>query len=281
MKKRIIAIILICVMLFSLYIPVYAKEENIIENSIVELLSMDDTKICYYETIEGDRVFLQYVDGILTQKNTLPHGNAGTIIRETISSTGKVEIDAISSSDYINKNEVAASLATKATSTGVINYRAAIDTGYVYYGLRCTCEQDIKNSTYTIRSYIGSLVDLVTILVSSTNLVASIGTTVIKRICVSAGISIVGGMLTDALSTTVSCKRTDYKWTLVDTSSVGHTKTVYGYKYYVADSEYYTGNTYYEGYVPKDWGVQALAVGFHNEMFTYAYWDVVSWGALS
>lgn len=33
----------------------------------------------------------------------------------------------------------------------------------------------------------------------------------------------------------------------------------------------------YEGYVPKDWKTQSLAVNFHNEMFTYNAWNVVGW----
>ena len=35
--------------------------------------------------------------------------------------------------------------------------------------------------------------------------------------------------------------------------------------------------TYYEGYLPKEWKTQALAVWFHNEMFSYSVWDVVGW----
>ena len=32
-----------------------------------------------------------------------------------------------------------------------------------------------------------------------------------------------------------------------------------------------------KGYTPKDWGTQGLAVWFHNEMFGYTTWSVVSW----
>lgn len=42
-------------------------------------------------------------------------------------------------------------------------------------------------------------------------------------------------------------------------------------------SNYHTGDTYYEGYVPADWGTQALAVWFHNEMFAYSAWGVEGW----
>lgn len=70
-----------------------------------------------------------------------------------------------------------------------------MENGLVYYGMRCSYTKSSTNSTYTIRSYIGTLVDLVSILVSATNLLAKIGTSFIKRVCISAGITIAGGNL--------------------------------------------------------------------------------------
>ena len=251
------------------------------ENAPEVVFDMGDTQIEYYETSSGDRIFLQYVNGVLTQKNTLIHGKVDIVEREFFDSNGRSQTsmkDIINPSDYITATleEEILQPAPRA-SLGTINYRAIIDTGYTYYGLRCSYTTTNQNSTYTIRSYVGTVVDLVSILVSATNLAASIGSTVIKRICVSAGIAITGGVIKSALSTTVACVKSTYKWTLVDTTLSAHSKNVYGYKYHVTDSNYHTGDNYYEGYQPSDWRTQALAVWFHNEMFAYSVWDVVGW----
>lgn len=75
----------------------------------------------------------------------------------------------------------------------------------------------------------------------------------------------------------VSCIETDYIWTLTDTADPHHTKNVTGAKYYITDAKAAEkGRTYYEGYTPNDWGTQAIAVWFHNEMFGYTAWETVS-----
>ena len=49
-------------------------------------------------------------------------------------------------------------------------------------------------------------------------------------------------------------------------------------KYYITDTKSAAKDkTYYEGYTPNDWGTQAMAVWFHNEMFGYTAWEVVNW----
>lgn len=251
------------------------------ENAPETVFDMGDTQIEYYETSSGDRIFLQYVNGVLTQKNILPYEQPDIVEREFFVSNGYSRTsakDIIRPSDYITTTyEEEVLQPTPRASLGTINYRAIIDTGYTYYGLRCSYTTTNQNSTYTIRSYVGTVVDLVSILVSATNLAASIGSTVVRRICVSAGIAITGGVIKSALSTTVACVKSTYKWTLVDTTLSAHSKNVYGYKYHVTDSNYHTGDDYYEGYQPSDWRTQALAVWFHNEMFAYSAWDVVGW----
>ena len=49
-------------------------------------------------------------------------------------------------------------------------------------------------------------------------------------------------------------------------------------KYYITNTKSAAKDkTYYEGYTPNDWGTQAMAVWFHNEMFGYTAWEVVNW----
>lgn len=160
---------------------------------------------------------------------------------------------------------------------GTINFRAIVSTGYTYYGLKCSYSYSSGNSTYTIKSFAGKLVDLVSLVVSAISLPSSIASTALKKICVSAGISIVGGALSSALTTTMACRKTSYIWTLTDTTNSSHTGKMYGYKYYITDSEYNTGNTYSDGWTPDEWKTSGLASSFHDHMFSYSAWDVVSW----
>lgn len=65
---------------------------------------------------------------------------------------------------------------------------------------------------------------------------------------------------------------------IVDTNNSAHRKNVSGFKYFITDKKSKAKNkTYYEGYLPKEWKTQALAVWFHNEMFSYSVWNVVGW----
>lgn len=92
------------------------------------------------------------------------------------------------------------------------------------------------------------------------------------------GITVASGMIKNAVTDTVSCIKTQYTWNLVDTTAASHQKNVYGYKYYITDVKSAAKTTInYEGYVPKDWKTQSLAVNFHNEIFTYNAWNVVGW----
>lgn len=273
--KRFLSVFIAFCLIINLPITTCATSND---TKMEMVLSLDDTEIFYYESEDGTRVFLQYVDGILTQKNAFHPNYPDIIHRELYSSSKETKHDTIHASDYITVSTGLVTHQPQPRATlGTIRYRAALDTGPIYYGLRCSYTSTNSNTTYTINNYVGTLVDLVSILVSATNIVASIGTTVIRRICISAGITIMGGWIKSALSTTVSSAKTDYTWTLVDTTDSGHTKNVYGAKYYITDSNYHTGETYYEGYVPDDWGTQALAVWFHNEMFTYSAWGVEGW----
>lgn len=172
------------------------------------------------------------------------------------------------------------SLASKAAKTlGVIKYSStATGSGKKEkYGLKCTYTSSTGNGTYTIKSFAGKVVDLITLIVGAINLPKAFASTFIKRVCVAAGITIVGGAIKSKLSTTVACKKTKYTWKLVDTTDANHKKKVYGYKYVVTDSKYHTGETYYSGYKISDWKKRSLAVNLHHEMFAYSSFTVEGW----
>jgi len=165
------------------------------------------------------------------------------------------------------------------TLAGTINYRAIIDTGYVYYGLRCTYDANVIGpTTYTINGYVGTVVDLVSIIAGAFTIPIPIVGPYVAALISGLGITVVSGVIESALSDTVSCIETDYTWTLTDTTDSYHSKNVTGAKYYITDTKSAAKDkTYYEGYTPNDWGTQAMAVWFHNEMFGYTAWEVVNW----
>lgn len=241
-------------------------------------MEMDDTRIDYYETSEGDRVFLQYVNGVLTQKNVLPYNRDNVVLREFYTNT-IIKTDILKIDEYITTSEVKQQeYATNATvSKGTIKYSTILDTGKYNYGIKCTYTTKDDTTTYTINKFKGALVDLVALVVGATKLVQKFATPFIKAVLVAAGISIVAGVIKSALTTTISCDRRVYKWKLVDTKNTSHSKYVYGYRYKANDSKYDCNDTFYEGYLPSDWKTSALAIEFHNELFTYSVFTAEGW----
>lgn len=293
--KKFISLLLTASFLCCSSIPAFASpnklteltEKNTSENT--ESCNFGDTRIDYYETETGDRIFLEYVNDILTQKNTLPYGQDDIVIREyyetnEIQRNKNTKTDILHPSDYIieTENNDANNLMTKAKATpvkkGRINYRAAIDTGLVNYSMKCSYTKSTGTGTYTINKYKGKIVDLVALLVSATDIVASAGTTFIYRLLIAAGITATGGIIKTAITTTVACNINTFKWKLIDTKDSAHKTTYRGYKYIVTDTRYHTNEKYFEGLVPKDWKTQTLAVLFHDKLFGYTSYSVVSWG---
>ena len=244
-----------------------------------------DTKIIYYEDEKRNKIFLQYVNGVLDQKNTILN-DCNDIIRREVYTAGdtvrehSVQIDYIHINDFIETVNIDENTNISPLATlGTIKY-SSTSTGSnkkTYYGIKCTYTSTVGNGTYTIKSFAGKVVDLVTLLVGAISLPKSLAGTFVKRVCVAAGITITGGIIKSKLSTTVACKTTKYKWKLVDTTKTSHNKNVYGYKYVVTDSKYHTGETYYSGYKISDWKKRSLAVNLHHEMFSYSTFTVEGW----
>lgn len=135
-----------------------------------------------------------------------------------------------------------------------------------------------EKGTYTINNFVGRMVDLIALVVGALTLPNIVAEAFLDALIKGLGITVASGMIKNAVTDTVSCIKTQYTWNLVDTTAASHQKNVYGYKYYITDVKSAAkNNNYYEGYVPKDWKTQSLAVNFHNEMFTYNAWNVVGW----
>lgn len=287
MFKRFVSIFL-SIAIFSALITgscilVYADSTTSEENKITTVYDDGETVITAYEDAGGNVYFMQYVDGYLVQKNTISADDNMIIEREIydVSSNEAVVHDTINVNDY-GKVQAVQSLPRASSSTtlaGTIHYKALLDTGTIYYGLKCIYEtKNIGNTTYTINNFTGRLVELISIIVGALKTPYKIGSDFTTALLNGLGIAVVSGFVSAQVTDTVSCIETDYVWTLTDTTSSSHKKTVNGAKYYITDAKSAAKNkTYYDGYVPKDWKTQSMAVWFHNEMFTYSSWSVVSW----
>ena len=280
MNKRIIkkclSLVLCFVLLNTAITPVLADDLNNYTEYVIYQDS--DCKITAYETQSGDKVFLQYSDGKLVQKNVI-YATDKDIIEQTFYNNNTISTSEIRISDYVSVTvtSVPSPAAARSTNMGIIRYRASVGGETLYYGLRCLVDTKIEQGTYTINSYIGPLLNLVTMIVGALNLPIFVAESFLGNLLVEIGISTVNGAIQSAVSANLSSQITTYTWTLIDTTSSAHTRNVYGHKYYVNHTGIHYGETYYDGYVPKDWGTQQLAVWFHNEMFPYSAFFVVGW----
>lgn len=281
--RKILSFIVTLVLIVGNCVTVHAANNNYSSEDTLLIYNDGETVVKGYEDSAGNMIFTQYVRGVLVQKNTIAPNDPETINREFFGGaiTRGLSKDTININEYgiLNKSTATTQSISAKTLAGTINYRAIIDTGYTYYGLRCSYDtRVIGPTTYTINGYVGTVVDLVSIIAGAFTIPIPIVGPYVAALISGLGITVVSGVIESALSDTVSCIETDYTWTLTDTTNSGHSKNVTGAKYFITDTKSAAKDkTYYEGYTPNDWGTQAMAVWFHNEMFSYSAWDVVSW----
>ena len=283
--KRLLSVILCSVILFSLAVPAFATPEQASEQTII--YDDGETKIVGYEDAQGNTILEEYTGGQLTQRDTILKNDPYNIQEEYFSygSTPSIEQKTINVLDYgtITNPPVLTRSNLIPCNAGKIFYRTPDDyspTAYYEYSLDCVCYKTPEiQTTYTVTNFAGKLITLVGLIAGSLNAPFTIINAFLSQILWSLGIGIVSGALSKPFSDTLSCKATEYTWELTDRGNRYHTKNVYGGKYVINDAlSNRNGETYYDGYVPGDWGKQSLAVLFHNEMFSYTIFDVVRWG---
>ena len=224
---------------------------------------------------------LQYVDDVLTQRNTVK-ANSDEIITEVFKN-GTVQTESIFASDYVTAAESPVQLLSTNSSdptSGIIYYRALYNSSYVYYAAECTHTVAPEGPTsQTFNNYVGSLVNLVSILVSCFVIPELVAENAIHNILANLGITVAGGMLTSALSTTVTCMIYYYTWTLEDTEDSSNIAYLTGTKYDIIDTRSsLQGTSQYEGYVPEvDWRTVSFAGAVHSELFDYLMWEILRW----
>ncbi len=226
---------------------------------------------------------MQYVNKRLTEEAIIPYGNHEIIlVKDYDYATGNLfSQNIIQISDYIQLTGYQSqAVVQKAGSVlGNIHYKTILPSGIsLFYSLNASYTiEDSGQGTYEINGYRGTLVALAAILVSAIALPEAIAGAYLGRLLVSAGITAGSAGLSSALTTTVSANYTIYQMKIQDNANSSVWKYVSGGKYVVNDTRYHTGETYYEGYCPQEWGSQALAVGLHDELFGYSTFEVLNY----
>ncbi len=161
---------------------------------------------------------------------------------------------------------------------GGVNYKATTNEGYVFYGMKCSYVAENESSSYTINGYVGTIVQLVKLLVDAIPVPGNVITQFVANLVKNGVINPVGDKIEQALTEKVSCVHTTYTWSLVDKKDSGHKTTVYGHKYLVMDesSKHYRED-FFEGFTPNNWGTQTFGIILHDSLFGYTTYEILSW----
>ncbi|MEI3437418.1 MAG: hypothetical protein V8Q83_04295 [Blautia sp.] len=281
----IVAVILICNCMIN--ICVYAGEFETPGFQVTVLVDRDNIRIDTYTDNQGNYVVREFDKGVLVQQNTI-EPKSSIIKRKFYNSrivNGK-KSDILNANRYGTiRNLVISEPILKTTSStthhyaGTINYQALTSNGTKKYGLKCKYETYPKvQTTYRIHKYVGLFTDLVSIVAGALAAPPSAISDFLFDLVFGSATEFFSGVVENAFSANVAAIKTKYRWRLTNTKNVNHKKYVYGAKYYIneTNSKYYH-KTYYTGYVPRDWKTRALGLNFHNEMFSYSSFNIVSW----
>lgn len=285
-----IMIMLISVCLFSQNIFAQTNTQLKQDNGI-ELCSLinsegDTVTIKFKQLNNGDQVYTQYINDNLDVTNTVKFNDSNTIYSVKHSSNRnyvpKTEI--IKANQYIEENKsfikyISPRISEQRKYLGKVKF-STFDPGYEYiYGVNTysECVRMVKN-TYDINGFVGEFVTICTILASAIALPKALTAKFLSRALSSAGITVVSGKITEAFTTTVQSDNYHYNMYTYDINN-NHCETLQGVKYYVTDTEYtqYTGETYYEGFVPQQWGKQVQAIALQDRLYGFRYYNVLGW----
>lgn len=282
--KRILCALLCVVLLLSMMVPAHAASDA--NAAFVTIYDDGETQVLGYEDDMGNIELVQYTQGALVQKNII-YGDNPDVIHRYCYDNGNarnVAYDTISVSDYGAVTFEPCNIQLrKLEKSGTIYYRTPDDTqanGYYEYGIRCVCNSSVYGSTtYKINGFLGTVVDLVALLVGALEVPITIINAFVTELLKALKITVVSGEIKKKVTSTVSCIRTNYTWNLTSIKDSTHSRTVYGAGYYITEEDHVQqGKTYYEGYVPNQWGTTYISTWFHETMFSYFVWELVGWG---
>lgn len=282
--KRILSALMCMLLLINMSVPVFAGSG--LKAAYTTVYDDGETQVRVSEDDSGNIELVQYTQGELVQKDVIYCDNPDVIHRYCYDNGNarNVAYDTISVSDYGTVTFEPCNIQPrKLEKSGTIYYRTPDDTqtnGYYEYGIQCLCYSSVfGETTYTINGFLGKVVDLVALLVGAFNIKTVIINSYVTALLESLGISVVAGIIKNAVTATVSCIQTDYTWKLTSTKDSTHERTVYGADYRITHNKSdFQGKTYSDGYVPSQWGTTYISTWFHETMFSFFAWELVRWG---
>lgn len=277
---RFVSLMLALVLVISWPVNAYATVTENWKNEYDSVIVFDEVTIASYENEDGDSVICEFTDGVLTQRNIVPHDKNGIVIREYYDANGVVEytnqLNAFEVVRVSRQQESISRAASGYLSFGVIEYRVVGYEGYEYYTQIVNLQTSISNTTCVIDRWQGTVADLIGIIVGAGIATVAGVSTFTNNLLLSLGVWVVGGVIKNAVSMTVQCTETEYVWQLYD-SAFHNTSNVYGYKYYITETGSNYGEIHYDGITPKDWGTTSMAYSFYNASYVFNNWIANKW----
>lgn len=289
MRKMIVRITSVFLMLVVLLLsasPFVSAADYVSSQQMGEtILSIGDTKINYLERVSGERVYIQYVDNRLDQINILDPNSPEMITRQfydretsVLIKTDTLNVGSVMKSTVssdVSPMAIPSSYTTMGYITYQYDYMTEVYTSNQTVAYRTT---SLGNTSYTINGYMGTVVDLATLLASVLiPLPASIANLFIAKLVLAAGITVTGGVIKEALTTTVACVATSYSWYLHSPEYGETSLNNIGTKYVVTDTVYNTGETYTEGITTFQWGTGTMSSRFYQAQYPVSTWTVLNW----
>lgn len=301
--KKLVSIILCLALIFSFAAPTFAADnnwENVDDSGILMTNEIGSTETVFYSdgdvqltshvTSDGKIVLREYRDGVLAQRNTIYQGNNTFYEKEMFGQARIRSIERVYVSEYITTEMVATPqsmqrASTSSTLSGSIFYKAITTYDTIYYTARCSCTGAVLGqTTHTVNSYMGTVIDLASIIITTLALPAIFSKsveTLVLSVLADLGVNTIEGRIKTPFTDTFSCIETDYTWNIYD-SEIGEVKNLTGAKYYINDvRSSLNGSTDYSGYTPNDWMSSKLSAIVHNSLYGYTNWVVQGWSALA
>ena len=278
--SKAISLILVVLIVFAYPVNAYASEVQAQEYQFDCVITLGDVMIGSYENELGDSFIYEFINGELTQRNTILHNQPGVVYRDYFDQDGSVRMaSTMYASDYgiSRKTKEITTFAMNAYSSfGEIQYRVVGYEGYEYYTQVVRLSQSTREDDYTLDSWKGTVVDLIGILVSAGIGAAGVVTGYVNNLLLATGVYVVGGVIKDAITTTVVSRKTEFTWQLMDTVFENDTY-VSGSKHVITESGDNYGEVYYNGITPRDWGTMFMANSFYNVSYAFSNWTVNKW----
>lgn len=278
--SKAISLILVVLIVFAYPVNAYASEVQAQEYQFDCVITLGDVMIGSYENELGDSFIYEFINGELTQRNTILHNQPGVVYRDYFDQDGSVRMaSTMYASDYgiSRKTKEITTFAMNAYSSfGEIQYRVVGYEGYEYYTQVVRLSQSTREDDYTLDSWKGTVVDLIGILVSAGIGAAGVVTGYVNNLLLATGVYVVGGVIKDAITTTVVSRKTEFTWQLMDTV-FENDAYVSGSKHVITESGDNYGEVYYNGITPRDWGTMFMANSFYNVSYAFSNWTVNKW----